>query len=49
MQNNYDKILATKTFQEEISREYYKAQGSRFHWPSFTAGALIAMMVSVPW
>jgi hypothetical protein len=49
MQNNYDKTLAIKTFQEEIHREYYKAQGSRFHWPSFSAGVLIAMLVSIPW
>ncbi|MGF1749053.1 hypothetical protein [Vibrio cionasavignyae] len=45
MQNNYVKELATKTFQEDIAKEYHRAQRRSFHSPSFIAGLFAAVIM----
>jgi len=46
MQNGYVKELATKTYQEELTREYYKGNARRFHSPSFIVGIFITLAVN---
>lgn len=45
MQNNYIKELATKSYQEEIQKEYYSSQRVSFHTPSFLVGSLMSIVL----
>lgn len=45
MQNNYVKELATKSFQEEMSREYKASKKQSFHLSSFVAGLFSAVLL----
>ncbi len=45
MQNNYVKELATKSYQEDLAREYIAARKYSFHSPSFFTGLLAAVLL----
>ena len=45
MQNNYVRELAIKSYQEEITKEYYRAKDKTFHTPSFMVGILLTSIV----
>lgn len=45
MQNNYIKELASKSYQEELAREYITLQKHTFHYPSFFTGLISAVFL----